>query len=331
MQKMMQVAGVLVLVALPLLQGQGVLRAAAVDDYPNRPLRAIVPNAPGGGSDISARIIGSALGEALGRQVVIDNRAGAGGTLGVSIAARALPDGYTVLMGNISTHGINPAVLKNLPYDPIRDFSPISLMGTTPNVLVVHPAVPAATFKEFIAHVKANPGKIRYGSSGTGGSPHLAMELLKSMTGTDMLHVPYKGSGPVTIDLLSGQIHTTSASASSQLAHIKAGRLRALAVTSAKRITQLPDVPTVIESGFPGYEVTIWYGMFAPAGVPRNVITRLNTELVRLLDTPTLISRMAATGIDAVSSTPEALAAFVKNEVAKWTKVVKIAGVEATP
>jgi len=204
-------------------------------------------------------------------------------------------------------------------------------MGTTPNVLVVHPAVPAANFKEFIAYAKANPGKIRYGSSGTGGSPHLAMELLKSMTGTDMLHVPYKGSGPVTIDLLSGQIHTTSASASSQLPHIKAGRLRALAVTSAKRITQLPDVPTVIESGFPGYEVTIWYGMFAPVGVPRQVITRLNTELVRLLDTPALKTRLAQTGIDAASSTPEALAAFVKTEVAKWTRVVKIAGVEPAP
>jgi tripartite-type tricarboxylate transporter receptor subunit TctC len=301
--------------------------AASVDDYPSRPLRAIVPNAPGGGSDISARIVAAALSEALGQQVVVDNRAGAGGTLGVSIAARAQPDGYTVLMGNISTHGINVAVLKNLPYDPVKDFAPVSMLGTTPNVLVVHPSVPAKTFKDFIAYAKANPGKIRYGSSGVGGSPHLAMELLKSLTGTDMLHVPYKGSGPVTIDLLSGQIDTTSASVTSQLPYLKAGKLRALAVTSAKRTAQLPDVPTVIESGVPGYEVTIWYGLFVPAAVPQPIIGRLHAELVKVLDTPTLKQRMANAGIDAVSSTPAELGAFVKAEIAKWTKVVKLAGV----
>jgi len=231
-------------------------------------------------------------------------------------------------MGNISTHGINPALFKNLPYHPIRDFAPVSMLGTTPNVLVVHPSVPAATMSEFIAYVKANPGKIHYGSSGIGGSPHLAMELLKAMTGTDMLHVPYKGSGAVLIDLLSGQIHTTSASVTGQLPHIKSGKLRALAVTSTKRIAQLPDVPTVIESGIPGYEVTIWYGMFVPAAVPKPIIARLNAELVKLLNTPGLKTRLGQSGIDAASSTPEELAAFVKVEVAKWTRVVKIAGVQ---
>ena len=316
------------MVSMPLLVScSGDVWSAAVDDYPLRPLRAIVPNAPGGGSDISGRIVASALGEALGQQVVVDNRPGAGGTLGVAIAARALPDGYTVLMGNISTHGINVAVLKNLPYDPVKDFAPVSMLGTTPNVLVVHPSVPAKTLKEFIAYAKANPGKIRYGSSGAGGSPHLAMELLKSLTGTDMLHVPYKGSGPVTIDLLSGQIHTTSASASSQLPHIKSGKVRALAVTSAKRSPQLPDVPTVIESGVPGYEVTIWFGLFVPAGVSPRIVSRLNAELVKVLDTATLKQRMANAGIDAVSSTPAELAEFVKAEIAKWTNVVKISGV----
>jgi tripartite-type tricarboxylate transporter receptor subunit TctC len=327
MNRFMQALGAAV-VGMPLLvSGPGMVSAGAADDYPSRPLRAIVPNAPGGGSDISGRIVANALGEALGQQVVVDNRPGAGGTLGVSTAARAQPDGYTVLMGNISTHGINVAVLKNLPYDPVRDFAPVSMLGTTPNVLVVHPAVPAKSFKEFIAYAKANPGKIRYGSSGSGGSPHLAMELLKSLTGTDMLHVPYKGSGPVTIDLLSGQIHTTSASASSQLPHIKSGKLRALAVTSAKRSPQLPDVPTVIESGVPGYEVTIWYGLFVPAGVPQRIISRLNAELVKVLGTPALEQRMANVGIDAVSSTPAELGGFVKAEIAKWTQVVRVSGV----
>ena len=290
-------------------------------------MRAIVPNAPGGGSDISGRIVASALGDALGQQVVVDNRPGAGGTIGVSTAARAQPDGYTVLMGNISTHGINVAVFKNLPYDPVKDFAPVSMLGTTPNVLIVHPSVPAKTFKEFIAYAKAHPGTLRYGSSGTGGSPHLAMELLKSLTGTDMLHVPYKGSGPVTIDLMSGQIHATSASVSSQLPYIKAGKLRPLAVTSARRSPQLPDVPTVIESGVPGYEVTIWYGLFVPAGVPQRIVTRLNTELVKVLDTAILRERMANAGIDASSSTPAELGAYVKAEIAKWTKVVRIAGI----
>jgi tripartite-type tricarboxylate transporter receptor subunit TctC len=311
----------------PLLNGMNAAGASAVDDYPSRPLRAIVPNAPGGGSDISGRIVASALGEALGQQVVVDNRPGAGGTMGVSTAARAQPDGYTLLMGNISTHGINVAVFKSLPYDPVKDFAPVSMLGTTPNVLVVHPAVPARTFKEFIAYAKGNPGTIRYGSSGTGGSPHLAMELLKSLTGTDMLHVPYKGSGPVTIDLMSGQIHTTSASVSSQLPYIKSGKVRALAVTSAKRSAQLPDVPTVIESGVPGYEVTIWYGLFVPAGVPQRIIARLNSELVKVLATPILQQRMGSAGIDASASTPAELGAFVKAEIAKWTKVVKIAGI----
>ena len=315
-------------VGMPLLlNGMKAVGASAVDDYPSRPLRAIVPNAPGGGSDISGRIVASALGEALGQQVVVDNRPGAGGTMGVSTAARAQPDGYTLLMGNISTHGINVAVFKNLPYDPVKDFAPVSMLGTTPNVLVVHPSVPAKTFKEFIAYAKVHPGTIRYGSSGTGGSPHLAMELLKSLTGTDMLHVPYKGSGPVTIDLMSGQIHATSASVSSQLPYIKSGKLRPLAVTSAKRSAQLPDVPTVIESGVPGYEVTIWYGLFVPAGVPQRIIGRLHAELVKVLATPTLQQRMANAGIDASSSTPSELSAFVKAEIAKWTQVVRIAGI----
>jgi tripartite-type tricarboxylate transporter receptor subunit TctC len=302
--------------------------ASSTQGYPQRTLRAIVPNVPGGGADISSRIVAEGLSDALGKQVVVDNRGGAGGTLGVSIAAKATPDGYTVLMGSIATHGINPA-LYQLPYHPLNDFAPISMIGTTPNVVVVHPSVPAMTLKEFIAYAKANPGKITYGSSGVGGSPHLAMELLKSMTGIDLVHVPYKGAGAVTIDLMGGQVQAASASVTGQLPHIKSGKLRALAVTSAKRIAPLPDVPTAAEAGVPGYEVTIWYAMFAPVAVPKAIVARLNAELVTLLNAPDMKTRLAQQGIDASSSTPEELSRFVQAEIAKWAKVVKAAGIVA--
>lgn len=301
--------------------------ANAARDYPGRPVRAVVPSVPGGGSDISARIFAAGLSEALNTTFVVDNRGGAGGTLGTHIVATAPADGYTVLMGNISTHGINPAVFKKLPYDPIRDFAPVSLFGTTPNVLVVHPSVPASSLKEFIAYVKANPGKLSYGSSGVGGSPHLSMALLTSMTGMNLLHVPYKGSGAVLTDLLGGRVQVTSSSLISQLPYIKSGKLRALAVTSSKRNQQLPDVPTVIESGVPGYEVTIWYAMFVPAGVPRPIIAKLNSTIGKVLATPETKARLAKAGIDAAPSTPEGLAAWVKVEVEKWTRAAKIANV----
>lgn len=296
--------------------------------YPNRPLRAIVPVAPGGGSDISSRIVAAGLSESLGKQIVVDNRAGAGGSLGVSIAAKAPSDGYTLLMGNISTHGINPA-LYQLPYHPVRDFAPISLIGTTPNVLVVHPSVPAASVSEFVAYAKANPGKINYGSSGVGGSPHLAMEMLRTMTGIDIVHVPYKGAGAALIDLLGGQVQAMSASLPGQLPHVKSGKLRALGVTSAKRNANLPDVPTVIESGIPGHEVTIWYAVFVPAAVPKAIVARLNAEMVKLLNAPDMKERLAQQGVDAAPSTPAELAAYVKFEMAKWAKVVKLSGIRA--
>ncbi len=308
--------------------GKTTSAASAARDYPNRPVRAVVPSVPGGGSDISARIFASGLSEALNNTpVVIDNRGGAGGTLGTHIVAKAAPDGYTVLMGNIATHGINPALFKNLPYHPIKDFAPVSLFGTTPNVLVIHPSVPATSLKELIAYVKAKPGALSYGSSGVGGSPHLAMELLKSMTGMEMLHVPYKGSGAVLTDLLGGRVQVTSASLTSQLLYIRTGKLRALAVTSSKRNPQLPDVPTVIEAGVPGYEVTIWYAMFVPAATPKPIIARLNSVIVKVLESPEMKARLGQTGIDAATSTPEELAAWVKVEVEKWTRVVKLANV----
>ncbi len=317
-----------VLASLLAIDARSQSPASSTQSYPQRALRAIVANIPGGGSDISSRIVAEGLSNALGKQVVVDNRGGAGGTLGVSIAAKATPDGYTVLMGSIATHGINPALYK-LPYHPLNDFAPISMIGTTPNVVVVHPSVPAATLKEFIAYAKANPGKITYGSSGVGGSPHLAMELLKTMTGIDIIHVPYKGAGAVAIDLMGGQVQAASASVTGQLPYIKSGKLRALAVTSTKRIAPLPDVPTAAEAGVPGYEVTIWYAMFAPAAVPKAIVARLNAEMVKLLNAPDMKARLAQQGIDASASTPEDLSRFVQTEIAKWAKVVKAAGIVA--
>jgi tripartite-type tricarboxylate transporter receptor subunit TctC len=322
------IAAALVALLPGAVHGQAAGGKAPAADYPSRAVRAVVPNVPGGGSDISARILAQGLSEAFNNvPFVIDNRGGAGGTIGTHIVARAPADGYTVLMGNISTHGINPALFRNLPYHPIRDFAPVSLFGTTPNVIVVHPGVPAATLKELIAHAKANPGKLTYGSSGVGGSPHLAMEFLRAQAGIDLLHVPYKGAGAVLTDLLAGRVQMTSTSLTSQLPHIKAGKLRALAVTSAKRHPQVPDVPTAIESGVPGHEVVVWYGVFVPAAVAKPIVARLNTAIAKVLATPDTRERFVQTGIDAVASTPEDLAAWVKVEVEKWTRVVKIANV----
>jgi len=296
--------------------------------YPQRPIRAIVPIAPGGGTDTTGRLVMTRLSERLGQQIVVDNRAGGGGTIGASIAAKAQPDGYTFLFGSISTHGVNPALFKKLPYDHIKDFAPVALIGKVPNVLVVHPSLPVKSVSDLINYAKANPGKINYGSAGLGSPPHLSMELLKSMAAINIVHVPYKGAGPALADLLGGQVQVMCTSLAGQLPYIKAGRVRALAVTTAKRSAQVPDVPTMIEAGVPGYEVTIWYAVFFPAGVPKPIITRLNTELVTLLNTYEMKERMAQIGVDPAPSTPVELAAFVKAETAKWTKVVHDAGVK---
>lgn len=308
-------------------RAQGTKELTSAQNYPSRPLRAVVPNVPGGGTDTISRIVAVGLSEALGKQVVVDNRAGAGGSLAGSIVVNATPDGYTVLMGTISTQSINP-VLLDLPYDPVKDFAPISMMGTTPNVIVANLSFPVKSVKELVAYAKANPGKISYGSTGVGGSPHLSMELLKSMSGIDMVHVPYKGAGAMLPDLLSGQIQVANVALSGQLPHIKAGRVRALAITSAKRSPKLPNVPTVAESGIPGYEVIIWYGMFAPAAVPKAIVAKLNAKLVEVLKSPDIMERLDRRGIDAAPSTPGELAAFVKTEIAKWSKVVKLTGMK---
>ena len=302
--------------------------AASAQSYPTRPLRAIVPIAPGGGTDTTGRLVLTRLGEVLGQQIVVDNRAGGGGTIGAMIAARALPDGYTFLFGSISTHAVNPAMYKKLPYDHIRDFAPVARIGTVPNVLVVHPALPVKTVADLINHAKANPGKINYGSAGIGSPPHLSMELFKSIARVNILHVPYKGAGPALAELLGGQTQVMCTSLAGQLPHIKAGRVRALAVTTAKRNAQVPDVPTMIEAGVPGYEVTIWYAVFFPAGVPKALVARLNSELVKIVSGGDMKERMAQIGVDPAPSTPEELAAFVKVETAKYTRVAQDAGIK---
>jgi tripartite-type tricarboxylate transporter receptor subunit TctC len=302
---------------------------ASAQNYPQRPLRLIVPTAPGGGTDFTGRLVAAKLSETLGQQVVVENRGGGGGSVGADNAAKATPDGYTLLLGSIATHAVNPALYKKLPYDHLRDFAPVSLIGTVPNVLVVHPSVPAKSFAEFVSYAKANPGKINYGSSGVGSPPHLSMELLRSLTGINLVHVPYKGAGPALADLLGGQVQAMCTSLAGQITFIRAGRVRALGVTTARRNPQLPDVPTIVESGVPGYEVTIWYAVFAPAKTPAAIVQRLNAEMVKALNSAEMKERMAQQGMDPAPSTPAELAAFVKVESAKWAKAAKDSGATA--
>ena len=298
-------------------------------DYPSRPLRLIVPTAPGGGTDFTGRLVAAKLSESLGQQVVVENRGGGGGSVGADNAAKSTPDGYTLLLGSIATHAVNPALYKKLPYDHLKDFAPVSLIGTVPNAMVVHPSVPVKSMQEFIAYAKANPGKINYGSSGVGSPPHLSMELLRSMTGINLVHVPYKGAGPALADLLGGQMQAMCTSLAGLINFIKSGRVRALGVTTAKRNPQLPDVPTIVESGIPGYEVTIWYAVFAPVATPKAIVQKLNTEMVKALNSPEMKERMALQGMDPAPSTPAELTTFVKIETAKWAKAAKDSGATA--
>ena len=298
-------------------------------NYPARPLRLIVPTAPGGGTDFTGRLVAAKLSETMGQQVVVENRGGGGGSVGADNAAKATADGYTLLLGSIATHAVNPALYKKLPYDHLKDFASVSLIGTVPNALVVHPSVPVKSMQEFITYAKANPGKINYGSSGVGSPPHLSMELLRSMTGINLVHVPYKGAGPALADLLGGQVQAMCTSLAGLINFVKSGRVRALGVTTAKRNPQLPDVPTIVESGVPGYEVTIWYAVFAPVATPKAIVDKLNAEMVKALNSSEMKERMALQGMDPAPSTPAELTAFVKVETAKWSKAAKDSGATA--
>ena len=302
--------------------------AWAQDSYPSRLVRIIVPTAPGGPSDVSARIIAQELTKRWGRQVVVDIRPGAGTIIGSEIVARAPPDGYTLLVSP-STLAINPASYKKMPYDALRDFAPITHTLIVPNLVVMHPSLPAKSVKDVIALAKARPGEILYGSSGHGTNPHLTIELFASMARIRLLHVPYKGTAPGLVDLLAGRVALmATASMALLIPHVKTGKLRALGVTTAHRIRALPDVPTIAEAGLPGYESVQWSGLLAPAGTPREIIVLLHREAVSILRAPEARERLANDGAEVVGSSPEEFSAFLRAETVKWAKVAKVAGIQ---
>jgi tripartite-type tricarboxylate transporter receptor subunit TctC len=302
---------------------------ASAQDFPTKPITIVVPFSAGGTTDILARIVGQGLQGELKQSTVVDNRAGAGGNIGTQAVARAQADGYTLLMGTVGTHAINAALYKKLGFDPVKDFAPLTRVANVPNLLVANPDQPYKTVQELIAYAKANPGKVNFGSSGAGTSIHLSGELFKSLAGVDIQHVPYKGSAPALADLLGNQIGIMFDNMPSSIAHVRSGKLRPLAVTTAKRSPELPDVPTVAEAGVPGYEATSWFGMFAPAGTPAPVLARLNGALTKVLNDPGVRKRMAEQGAEPVSETPEQFAAFIAAESRKWGDVVKQSGATA--
>ena len=301
----------------------------AQGSYPSKPIRLIVPSPPGDGSDLMARAIGDKLAQAWGQPVVVDNRQGAGGRVGTEAAAKAAPDGYTLIMGNAGSHGINSALYKDLPYDVERDFAPITQVMRAPNVLVVTPSLPAKNVTEFIALLKANPGKYSYGSGGNGSSAHFTAELFKSMAGVDIAHIPYKGATPALTDVIAGEVVMFMGNLPPAMGHIKAGRVRALAVTTAQRTPLAPDLPTVAESGLPGFETVAWFGLFAPAGTPREIVDKLRDEVAKIIQQPDVRERIATLGGEPVGNTPAAFAGIVRDDVAKWKKVARDAKISA--
>ena len=303
------------------------LSPAAAQGYPSRPVHLIVPFAPGGFTDVVARILGQKLSLTLGQQFIVENKAGAGSTIGTDFVAKAAPDGYTLVMVS-STHVISPWIYKSLPYDPIRSFAVISKLVDSPYVLLVNPKVPARNVQEFIALAKAAPDTIHYASSGNGSSQHLMGGLFVAMTGAPLAHVPYKGSSGAASDLVAGVVESSFAGVPNALAQVPAGRLRALAVTTARRAPQLPDVPTMQEAGVPGYEASVWLALLAPAGTPRDIVGKLNTEVAKVLNAPDTRKALHDAGVESTPSTPEAMSAYMAQEMARWGKVVKDAGIK---
>ena len=299
---------------------------AAAQSYPTKPIKLLVPFPPAGSTDISARAVAAKLGDRLGQPVIIENKPGAGGNIGTDVVAKAAPDGYTLILGTVGTHAINASLYSKMPYDHVKDFVPVILVSSTPNVLVVNPTLPVNSVRDVINLAKSKPGELTFASSGSGTSIHLSGELFRSMAGLQMTHIPYKGSGPMQIDLISGQVNMSFDNLSAAMTQIKAGRLKALAVTGTARSPMLPDLPTVAEAGLPGYEATSWNAVFAPAGTPREVVDKLNRELNAILQSPETRKFFAEQGGEAGGGTPEQLAAFVRSETAKWSKVVKDSG-----
>jgi tripartite-type tricarboxylate transporter receptor subunit TctC len=300
--------------------------AHAADAYPTRPIRFVVPFAPGGSTDTLARTIGSKMTDSMGEQIVVDNRAGGNGNIGMDIVAQAPADGYTIVLGYIANLAIGPHLYKKLPFDPVKSFAPITLLAESPNILVAHPSLPVSNVKELIAYAKAHPGKLNFGSASVGSVGHLTGVMLNQMAGIDMQHVPYKGSGQAVVDVVGGQIQLMFSGMSSVMGHIKAGRLKPLAVTGAKRSPAVPDVPTIAESGFPGFSATAWYGVLAPANTPRPIVNRLHDEIVKALALPDVKKRLESVGFELVGDSPDQFAQFIKTELKKWDKVVKASG-----
>jgi tripartite-type tricarboxylate transporter receptor subunit TctC len=315
-------------VAAATLAGAGLLGSATAlaQNYPTKPVTIVVPFAAGGTTDILARIIGQALTAELGQSVIVDNRAGAGGNIGGALVAKSPADGYTLFMGTVGTHAINASLYKKMPFDPVKDFAPLTRVANVPNLLVANPNQPFKTVKDLIAYAKANPGKVNFGSSGNGSSIHLSGELFKSLAKVDMVHVPYKGSAPAVTDLLGNQIAIMFDNMPSAIQHVRSGKLVPIAVTTAKRSPELPNVPTIAEAGVPGYEATSWFGLFAPANTPAPLVAQLNKAIVKVLAQPEVKKKINEQGAETYSETPEQFAAFIQAESAKWGKVVKESG-----
>ncbi len=314
--------------AFALVCGTPAIAALAVDAYPSRPIRLVVPYPPGGGTDPVARLLSQKLGDAWHQQVVVDNRGGAAGVVGAELVARSAPDGYTLLFATAGIMIITPILVPKLAYDPLKDFSPVGLVAANPQLLVVNGGLPVQSVKELIALAKGSPGKLNYGTSGSGGVNHLAMELFRSMAGIDIVFVPYKGAGPAITDLLAGQVQLMFNPIPPFLPHVKSGRLRALGVSSAQRSRAVPDVPTIAEAGVPGFEYVSWYAIFAPAHTPRAVVSRLNAELVRIAAEPDVAQRLIGQGSDPQSSTPEGLAEFLRKDFDRQRRVIASAGLK---
>jgi len=317
------------LLCVALAFGVAEVHAQSDTSYPSKPIRMIVPSAPGSGPDIMARAIGQKLTEVLGQAIVIDDKPGAGGIIGSEAAAKAPPDGYTLIMSNAGAHTVNPGLYAKLPYDPVKDFAPVTLVALAPNILIVHPTLPVRNVKDLIALAKAKPGELTFGSGGNGSTAHLSGEMFKTMAGINIVHIPFKGSPAAVIGVIAGQIALAIPNIPPALPHVRSGKLKALAVTTAKRAAGVPDLPTVAEAGLPGYEATAWFGVLAPAATPPQIIARLNAAIVKIAHAREMQERLTAEGADAVGNTPEQFAQIIKSDIAKWAKVIKASGARA--
>lgn len=322
----MNAIGDITLCGLSLLVASFVALPASAQQYPVKPIRMIVPSTPGGGPDLMARAIAQKLSETLGRQVVVEARPGAGGIIGSEYVAKSPPDGYTLIMGNAGSHSVNPSLYRKLPYDPQRDFAPVSLVSSAPNILIVHPSLPVKSVKDLIAIARARPGDLTFGSGSNGSTAHLSGELFRTMAKVNMVHVPFKGAPAAVIGVMTGEVSLAILNLPPALPHVKSGKLNALGVSTAKRSPAVPDLPTIAEAGLPGYEATAWFGVLAPAGTPAGIVTRLNTEIVQGLNSADVRKRIAADGGEVIGSTPEEFAAVMKRDIAKWAKVVALSG-----